>query len=39
LHTQLQEYTGSFELPAPDEEIRAIVQHIVDNEVKHVPVR
>ncbi len=39
LHEQLQEYTGPFELPEPDEEIRAIVQRIVDNDVKHVPVR
>ena len=39
LHEQLQAYTGPFELPNPDEETRAMVQHIVDNEVKHVPVR
>jgi hypothetical protein len=37
LHEQLQEYTGPFELPEPDEDIRDIVQKIVDNEVKHVP--
>ena len=39
LHEQLQEYTGPFDLADPDEETRAMVQHIVDNEVKHVPVR
>lgn len=39
LHEQLQEYTGPFELPDPDDEVRAIVQRIVDNEVKHVPTR
>ena len=39
LHEQLQEYTGPFDLPDPDEETRAIVQRIVDNEVKHVPTR
>jgi hypothetical protein len=39
LHEQLEEYTGPFELPDPDEDIRAIVQKIVDNEVKHVPMR
>jgi hypothetical protein len=39
LHGQVQEYTGPFELPEPDDELRAMVQHIVDNEVKHVPVR
>ena len=39
LHGQLQEYTGPFELPEPDEDVRAIVQRIVDNEVKHVPTR
>jgi hypothetical protein len=39
MHRQLQEYTGPFELPEPDEELRSMVQHIVDNEVAHVPVR
>ncbi len=39
LHEKLQKYTGPFELPEPDEELRAIVQHIVDNEVRHVPTR
>jgi hypothetical protein len=39
LHGQLEEYTGPFELPDPDEEMRATIQRIVDNEVKHVPVR
>jgi hypothetical protein len=39
LREQLQEYTGPFELPEPDEDTRAIVQRIVDNEVKHVPTR
>jgi hypothetical protein len=39
LHGELQEYTGPFDLPDPDEEIRSIVQRIVDNDVKHVPTR
>jgi hypothetical protein len=39
LHKELEEYTGPFELPEPDEEVRATIQRIVDNEVKHVPVR
>lgn len=39
LHEELQEYTGPFDLPEPDEELRATIQRIVDNEVKHVPVR
>jgi hypothetical protein len=39
LHEQLQEYTGPFELPEPDEDMRATIRRIVDNEVKHVPVR
>lgn len=39
LHEQLQEYTGPSELPEPDEDLRTIVQRIVDNEVKHVPTR
>jgi len=39
LHTEVQEYTGPFELPEPDDELRALVQRIVDNEVKHMPTR
>jgi hypothetical protein len=39
LHGDLQEYTGPFDLPDPDEETRAIVQRIVDNDVNHVPTR
>ncbi len=39
LHEELQEYTGPFDLPEPDEETRAIVQRIVDNDVNHVPTR
>ena len=39
LHGQVQKYTGPFELPDPDEELRAMVQTIVDNEVKHLPTR
>ncbi len=39
VHGQLQEYTGPFELPEPDEEIRDVVQRVVDNEVNHVPTR
>ncbi len=39
LHEKLQKYTGPFELPEPDQEVRAMVQHIVDNEVRHVPMR
>ncbi len=39
LHRDLQEYTGPFELPEPDEDLRSIAQRIVDNEVKHVTTR
>ncbi len=39
LHEQVQEYTGPFELPDPDDDLRAMVQRIVDNEVAHVPTR
>lgn len=35
----LQEYTGAFELPDPDEYLRATMQRIVDYEVAHVPMR
>jgi hypothetical protein len=39
LHGRAQKYTGPFELLEPDEELRARVQHIVDEEVRHVPMR
>jgi hypothetical protein len=39
LHGQVQKYTGPFELPEPDDELRSMAQRIVDNEVKHVPMR
>ena len=39
LHEKLQKYTGPFELPEPDDETRAAIQHIVDSEVRHVPMR
>jgi hypothetical protein len=39
LHAQVQKYTGPFQLPEPDDELRAMVQRIVDNEVAHVPMR
>ena len=39
LHEKVQKYTGPFELPEPDEEMRAAIQHVVDSEVRHVPMR
>ena len=39
LHAEVQEYTGPFELPEPDDDLRTLVQRIVDNEVQHVPTR
>ncbi len=36
LHGRVQKYTGPFELPEPDDELRGIIQHIVDNEVRHL---
>lgn len=39
LHQRLQEYTGPFELPEPDADVRAIVGRIVEKEVKHLPTR
>lgn len=39
VHEQAQKYTGPFDLPEPDDELRAMMQQIVDNEVTHVPVR
>ncbi len=40
LRGQVQEYTGPFELPEPDDELRAMVQRVVvDREVTHVPTR
>ena len=39
LHERVQKYTGAFDLPEPDDELRELVQHIVDNEVKHLSAR
>jgi len=39
LHEKLQAYTGPFELPEPDEEIRATIDRIVEHEVRNVPMR
>jgi hypothetical protein len=39
LHEGLQKYTGAFDLPDPDDETRQIMRRIVDNEVRHLPVR
>jgi len=36
LHEDLQAYTGPFELPDPDEEVRATVARIVEQEVRNV---
>jgi hypothetical protein len=33
------EHTRPFELPDPDDELRATIQRIVDNEVAHIPMR
>jgi hypothetical protein len=32
-------YTGPFDLPDPDHELREMVEHIVENEVKHLRTR
>lgn len=39
LHKRVPKYTGPFDLPDPDDELRAMVQQIVDNEVKHLRTR
>ena len=39
LQGKLQKYTGPFELPEPDDDLRAAIQHIVDSEVRHVSMR
>ncbi len=39
VHKELQTYTGPFELPETDDDLRATIERIVDNEVKHVPMR
>jgi hypothetical protein len=35
----VQKYTGPFELPEPDEELRATIEKIVEHEVRNVPTR
>ncbi len=37
VHKDLQAYTGPFDLPEPDEDLRSTIQRIVDREVQHVP--
>ena len=37
LHEKVEKYTGPFELPEPDEELRATIEKIVDHEVRNVP--
>jgi hypothetical protein len=39
LHEQVQKYTGPFELPEPDEDLRATIEKIVEHEVRNVPTR
>ncbi len=39
LHEQVQTYTGPFELPEPDDELRAMVERIVEREAGNVPTR
>jgi hypothetical protein len=39
LHEKLQTYTGPFDLPEPDEELRATIDKIVEHEVRNVPMR
>ena len=39
LHEKLQAYTGPFELPEPDDELRALVGKIVRRETANVPTR
>ena len=34
LHTQLQEYTGPFELPEPNDEVRGLIRRIVERELE-----
>jgi hypothetical protein len=39
LHDKVQEYTGPFELPEPDDELRATIEKIIAREASHVPTR
>jgi len=39
LHGEVQAYTGPFELPEPDAELNAMVQRIIDREMRNVPTR
>lgn len=34
-----QKYTGPFDLPEPDDELRATIEKIVEHEVNNVPTR
>ena len=37
LHEKVQEYTGPFDLPEPDDDVRGALQKAVDREVRNVP--
>ncbi|MEX2225254.1 MAG: hypothetical protein WEB52_02250 [Dehalococcoidia bacterium] len=39
LHEQVQTYTGAFELAEPDDELNAMVERIVEREMRSVPTR
>jgi len=39
LHEKVQTYAGPFDLPEPDEELRATIEKIVEHEVRNVPMR
>lgn len=39
MHERVEEYTGQFELPVPDEDIRATLHRIVEREVAILAVR
>jgi hypothetical protein len=39
LHERVQKYTGPFDLPEPDDELSALIERLVEREVRHVPRR
>jgi hypothetical protein len=39
LHEKVQEYTGPFDLPEPDDDLMQSVERIVEREIAHVPRR
>jgi hypothetical protein len=39
LQSEVEAYTGPFELPEPDDELRGVVERVAEREMRNVPTR